>query len=443
MATRTRSVVEEWAAANPRSYALHEQARAVLPGGITHDVRRFDPFPISVVRAEGSRKWDADGHELVCYVMGHGSLLFGHSHPAVVEAVREQAGLAFHPGACHELERNWAEEVVRLVPCAERVRFTSSGTEATLLGLQIARAFTGRQRIVKLQGHFHGWHDYADFGVDPPWERPSTPGIPSAVADAVTVVPPELGAVEAALADGNVAAVILEPSGAAWGAIPLPEGFLAGLREATRAAGTLLIFDEVVTGFRWSPGGVQGHTGVTPDLTALAKILAGGLPGGAICGRGDIMDVLAFRTPGETKVSHPGTHNAHPLSAAAGTTTLRLAADGSAQDRAAATAAALRSGFDEVFRRRGVEALVYGERATFIMVIGVSDDPREVDPAILKRGMYGPLYAPLHCAMLLEGIQLFRGCGLVSAVHTYEDVERTLAAFDRSLARLQDEGLLG
>jgi glutamate-1-semialdehyde 2,1-aminomutase len=324
-AART-ALVDEWAAANRRSRELHEDARRVLPGGLAHDVRRADPFPLAVARARGARKWDVDGHELVCYVMGHGALLLGHAHPAVVEAIRAQARVALHPGACHELERAWAAEVVRLVPSAERVRFTSSGTEATMLALQVARAFTGRPRLVKLVGHFHGWHDWAAFGVDPPFARPATPGIPAAVANLVSVLPPELPAVERTLAAGDVAAVMLEPSGAAWGAVPLPEGFLAGVRALCDEHGAVLVFDEVVTGFRWSPGGAQELAGVVPDLTALAKVLAGGMPGGALAGRAEVMEVLAFRREGETKVSHPGTHNAHPVSAAAGIATLRRSA---------------------------------------------------------------------------------------------------------------------
>ena len=145
---------EAWAAANPRSKSLAERASRVLPGGVTHDVRRAKPFPLAVTRTEGSHKWDLDGHEIICYVMGHGALLLGHSHPEVVAAVRHQATLAFHPGACHELESEWAEAVVDLVPSAELVRFTASGTEASLLALRLARAATGRERIVKLAGHF-------------------------------------------------------------------------------------------------------------------------------------------------------------------------------------------------------------------------------------------------------------------------------------------------
>jgi glutamate-1-semialdehyde 2,1-aminomutase len=433
-------LVERWAAENPRSRALHERARAVLPSGVTHDVRRPDPFPPTVVRAEGGRKWDADGHELVCYVMGHGSLLFGHSHPPVVAAVRRQAGLTLHAGASTELEAEWANAVVELLPAAERVRFTSSGTEATLLALQVARARTGRPRVVKLEGHFHGWHDYAAFGVDPPYDRPSTPSIPRGVAAAVSVVPPELEAVEGQLAAGDVAAVILEPAGAAWGTLPMPDDFVPAVRDRTREVGTLLVFDEVVTGFRWSPGGAQELLGVEPDLTALAKILAGGLPGGALAGRADVMEVLEFGHA--VKVSHPGCHNAHPLSAAAGTTTLRLAADGSAQTRAAERAAALRAELNAVLAHHSAPGIVHGQSSTFCVLLGVEDPLEDVPPDTLKTGVTGPLSTALHCGMLLHGVQLFHGAGFLSTAHTDDDLERTVMAFDAVVPALQAEGLL-
>src|SRR5437763_15945348 len=171
----------EWARANPASPDHAQRASRVLPGGVTHDVRRAAPFPLAVARAEGAHKRDLDGHEIICYVMGHGALLLGHSHPDVVAAVRHQATVALHPGGSHELETEWAEAVVDLVPSAELVRFTASGTEATLLALRLARAATGRQRVVKLAGHFHGWHDQVSYGTDAPFRGPDTAGIPSAL----------------------------------------------------------------------------------------------------------------------------------------------------------------------------------------------------------------------------------------------------------------------
>ena len=232
--TQTDAVIEEWADANPGSRSLHERARAFLPDGVVHDVRRAYPFPLAVTAAQGAHKWDADGHELICYVMGHGALLLGHGHPAVVDAIREQAGRFLHPGACHELEVEWAQEVVRLVPSAELVRFTSSGTEATLLALHVARAATRRRRVVKLLGHFHGWNDYLALGSDPPFDE-VPPGVPPELGEhLVTVVPPEEEVIEHELGRGDVAAVIVEPAGALSGAMPLPESLLTHLRAATR-----------------------------------------------------------------------------------------------------------------------------------------------------------------------------------------------------------------
>jgi glutamate-1-semialdehyde 2,1-aminomutase len=434
------ALVERWAAENPRSRRLHEDACTLLPSGVTHDVRRPDPFPLTILRAEGARKWDADGHDLVCYVMGHGSLLFGHSHLPVVEALRHQAGLVLHAGASHELEREWAGAVIELVPSAEQVRFTSSGTEATLLALQVARAHTGRPRVVKLEGHFHGWHDYAAFGVDPPYDRPATPAIPSGVAASVTVVRPELEAVERELVAGDVAAVLLEPAGAAWGTVAMPDGFVEALRSRTRETGTLLVFDEVVTGFRWSPGGAQALLGVAPDLTALAKILSGGLPGGAVVGRAEVMDALVFGS--DVKVSHQGCHNAHPLSAAAGTETLRLAADGSAQEETATRAASLRDALNAVLARHSAPGLVHGHSSTFNFLFGAVPPLADVPAETVKLGVTGELSTALHCGMLLHGVQLFHGSGFLSTAHGDAELDRTVAAFDAVLPRLQAEGLL-
>ena len=414
--------VARWAAENPRSAALSARARHLFPGGVTHDVRLADPFPLAVARAEGARKWDLDGHELVCYVMGHGALLLGHSHPEVVSAVRAQAGRFFHPGANHELECDWAELVIRLVPSAERVRFTSSGTEASLLALRVARAATGRDKIVKLSGHFHGWHDQVAVGSDPPFDRPDTAGLPRATADTVTVIPADTGALAGALRPGDVAAVILEPSGAAWGTVPLPEGFLAAARRLTGAAGALLVYDEVVSGFRWAPGGVQELTGVHPDLTVLGKVLAGGMPGGAVCGRADLMDHLG--------------------GPAAGITTLGLAAPGELQARADQLAASLRDELTATFGRAGVAGCAYGESSTFHLLFGHGGTPDGLDAAALKNGVPGSLSPALHCAMLSRGVHLFHGSGFLSAAHGDREVEETVGAFVATLGQLQAEGLV-
>ena len=169
---------ERFRRANPKSEALFKRADQAIAGRVTHDTRYLKPFPIYVERAKGSRKWTVDGQELIDYWMGHGSLLLGHCHPVIVQAVREQVERGSHYGACHELEVRWAELVQKLIPSAERVRFNSSGTEATQLALRLARAHTGKPKIIKLEGHFHGWHDYAFIGVRPPYEVPGSAGIP-------------------------------------------------------------------------------------------------------------------------------------------------------------------------------------------------------------------------------------------------------------------------
>ncbi|MGN6796391.1 MAG: aspartate aminotransferase family protein [Streptosporangiaceae bacterium] len=436
------STIARWASANPKSAALYRRASKLLPGGVTHDVRLAEPFPLGVARAEGPLKWDVDGHELVCYVMGHGSLLLGHSHPAVVAAVREQAGLSFHPGACHELESRWAELVIRLVPSAELVRFTSSGTEASLLALRVARAATGRDKIVKLGGHFHGWHDQVAVGSDPPFDLPDTAGLPAVSTRSLTVLPADEQALADALGQRDAAAIILEPSGAAWATVQLPDGFLAAARKLADDTGTLLIYDEVVSGFRWAPGGVQEASGVLPDLTVLGKILAGGMPGGAICGSADLMGLLAGPAAGPRRVAHPGTHNAHPVSAAAGVATLALAASGEVQAAADRVAASLRDELTAVFRRHGAAGRAYGESSTFHLLFGHDCAPGELDDATLKASVPpASLSAMLACSMLNEGVHLFHGSGFLSTTHGEREVELTVRAFDKTLGRLQAAGL--
>ena len=300
---------------------------------------------------------------------GHGALVAGHSHPAVVEAVRRQAGLGQHLGASSELEADWAERIIALVPSAERVRFTSSGTEATLLALRVARGFTGRDRVLKLAGHFHGWHDDASPGVALPVDPGAPVGSPPN-PDLTVVDPFAAGALEAELARGDVACVILEPTGAAWGAVPLPPERVASIAAAARAHGALVVFDEVVTGFRWSPGGAQAVIGVTPDLTALAKVVAGGLPGGALTGRADVMDVLAFRD-GAREGRAPGHAQRAP---ALGRRRHRDARPAGRRQRPGArrtpSPAELRAALCAAFEPRSTPGYAYGQASTFCLIFG-------------------------------------------------------------------------
>jgi glutamate-1-semialdehyde 2,1-aminomutase len=339
-----------------------------------------------------------------------------------------------------------------MVPSAERVRFTSSGTEATQLAIRLARAATGRTRIVRFQSHFHGWHDQVSFGVNDHLDGSAAVGVLPEVANAMSLVAPnDVAAVERLLASqDDVAAVMIEPVGSSSGAIPTSPEVLNALRQSTTKHDALLIFDEVVTGFRVHPGGVQALYGVTPDLTALAKILAGGLPGGAVVGRKDILDWLDFEAAAATKrerINHQGTHNAHPLSAAAGIATLDLIRDSDVCERASAMAAKLRAGMNEILEEEGVPWAIYGEHSFFHLhsnPAGEAFRPTTFDARTLSieklKGKDERVLAKLRLAMLVEGVDLkgFRG-GLLSAAHTQDDIEFTLGAWRNSLRALKAE----
>ena len=434
------TIQEEFRARHPKSAALAERARAAIPGGITHDIRHLLPFPVYVERAQGTRKWDVDGHEYVDYWMGHGALFLGHCHPAVVKAVQAQVARGTHLGASHELEVRWAEMVNRLVPCAELTRFTMSGTEATHLAMRVARAYTGRTKILKFTGHFHGWHDGAVAGVNPPYEVPMSAGIPGATLDQVVICPPnDIKAVEIALKRGDVAAVIMEPAGGQSGTTPTIPGYLQELRALTTQHEVVLIFDEVITGFRYAPGGAQAYFGVTPDLTTLAKIVAGGLPGGALCGTRALMSMLTFRGDADwdraQRVAHAGTFNANPLSAAAAIATLELVADASLQARANKYGEELRRALSDALRRAGAPGVCYGEASIYHVSF-------EGKPGLagFERPRKGPLYHILRGALLNNGIDCSMNHGWVSAMHAEDDLERTVRGYEAAFRAMVAEG---
>jgi glutamate-1-semialdehyde 2,1-aminomutase len=447
MATLTSRYEAEF----PTSRRLHREAQGMFPNGVTHDLRHLEPFPIYIDRAAGAHKWDVDGHQLIDYWSGHGALLLGHSPSAVVEAVRRQMGRGTHPGACHELEIEWGRWVQRLVPSAERVRFVASGTEATLMALRLARISTGRPRVLKFAGHFHGWNDFLVPGADPPYDGAPAAGVPRSVAAGTLIVPPnDPAAVERVLqSDPEVGCVVLEPTGGHWGQVPIRGEFLRALRDITTRLGVLLIFDEVITGFRVSPGGAQAHYSVTPDLTALAKILAGGLPGGCVAGRADVMAALEFR-PGKAKMRHPGTFNANPLSAAAGIATLEQVASGEPCRWANEVARHLRRRLNVLFAERGWDWVAYGEFSAVRLLPGYAGPRPNGDDVIPHGGAFDKLDGPrdvrlVHAfrrGMLLHGVDLPGLAGMTMAAHSEEDIERTVTAVAGTVEALRGEGIV-
>jgi glutamate-1-semialdehyde 2,1-aminomutase len=448
-------IVAAYRARTPKSEQLAAEARVFLPSGITHDVRYVKPYGIYLDRAKESRKWDVDGNEYVDYFGGHGSLLLGHNHPVVLAAIQEALVQGTHLGGNHPREVRWAELVHDLVPSAEQVRFTASGTEATLMAVRLARAATGKTKLVRFMTHFHGWHDHMTAGHTSHFDGTPTAGVVAGVTDNVILLPPgDVEALRRALDHhDDVAALVVEPTGTSFGAAPLSAAFLEVVRAETERHGVLLIFDEVITGFRVAPGGAQAELGIVPDLTALAKILAGGMPGGAVCGRRDILDELDFEHAERThreKVVHPGTYNANPVSAAAGIATLKIIGSTDACKRANAIGESLRTRLNEVLAEAEVTWAVHGTFSGFHLFL--NPQRRPVDPlhfdatSIDFRELLSnpPGLAQLvRLALLVHGVDINgRLSGLISAVHTPDDVEHTAMALAGTVHMLRAFGYL-
>lgn len=445
------SILKAYAEATPGSARLFARASESFPSGITHVGRFLRPHPVYVDRAAGPRKWDVDGREYVDYFGGHGALLLGHGHPEVTAAASRQLSRGVHYGASHELEVEWAELIRELIPSAQKVRFTVTGTEATHLGLRLARAYTGKQKLLRFTGHFHGWHDHVAFGDVVP------PGILPGVAEGSVLCPPnDIARVrEVCASRDDIAAIILEPTGATFGQIPCSGEFLHQLRAVADEHRIVLIFDEVITGFRVSPGGAQAHYGVTPDMSTLAKVIAGGYPGAAVVGRREIFEAMDYRGDSAAlqspRVAHQGTYNAGPVSAAAGIATLRAIRDTDACARANATTDRIRRELNEVCRRRSIPWCVYGEFSGFHIFTNpdrASITPADiyagkVAPAKLKGGTTLNLLQIIRAGLLLNGVDVagWPG-GVVSAVHGDAEVEATALAFDQLVTRMLEAGCL-
>ena len=455
--SRTNSrIVAAYRQRTPGSAELAREAADLLPSGIAHDARNVDPYGIYVRRALGPHKWDVDGNRYVDYFGGHGSLILGHNHPRVSAAVAEavQEGTQF--GASHPREVGWARAIQRLVPSAERVRFHSSGTEATLMAVRLARAFTGRNTLLRLRGHFHGWHDHMTSGYANHFDGSPTPGVLSGVAErSILVDPGDLDAARKILeSNPDICAIILEPTGSSFGQVPLTNEYVHGLRALTQKHGALLIFDEVVTGFRSTKGGAQMLYGIKPDLSSFAKIVAGGYPGAAVAGRKEILDLLDFQVmakAGKEKIGHPGTFNANPVSCAAGITCLGILAETNANEQAAATAAKLRHGFNEVLTDAKLPWAVYGTSSGFHLFMNPKNRPG-VSPANFDpfkctfdelKDQPKELVGRFRLAMLVNGADLNpRLGGFTSTTHTDTDVADTVGAFREAIRMLRAENEL-
>ena len=429
---------------HPESAAFAERARRVCPGGVSQLYRDTDPFPLCYQRAAGSRKWTIDGRELVDYCMGHGSLILGHRDPEIEAAARAQIERGTHFMNVCAAEIELAELVCELLPSAERVRFCSSGSEACMLAIRIARAATGKDRFIKFEGHYNGWHDHTFIATRPPYDRPHTSGVPAAIRDQCLVLPPnDSAAVDRALGEhDDIACVILEPAGGTHGTVPSSIEWIRDLRRLTAARGVALIFDELVSGFRLAPGGYQAHAGVVPDLTTLGKALFGGFPGGAVAGRADLMNLT--RAGAEPFVAHFGSWNAFPVACAAGVVALRRLRDGRVHSHINQHGERVRAALNQVAVDRGVAARIYGLGSHIHFLLRAWPFGEGAVPPPGRHGELAPdpmQFRLFRLAMLVHGVDVDFGNN-VSAVHGDAEAAALEHAFAATLDMMREDGLV-
>ncbi len=425
-----------------RSISAFARAKNVIAGGVNSSVRAFKAVggtPVFMKSGAGATICDIDGHEFIDYVLSWGPLILGHAHPTVVKAIQAAATRGSSFGTPTEAESELAELIVAMVPSVERVRFTSSGTEATMSAVRLARGYTRRDKIVKFAGNYHGAADpfliaagssALTLGV------PNSPGVPkSTAADTIVVNYNDAAALARTFEQyrGEIACVIVEPCVGNMGLVIPHEGFLERLRELCTQHKAVLIFDEVMTGFRVARGGVQERTGIMPDLTTLGKVIGGGLPVGAFGGREEIMAYLSPDGP----VFHAGTLSGNPLAMAAGIATLKIVRDDATlYERLEVLTKLLTDGLREIFAKHDVPHQTAYAGSMFGYFFA-SEPVTDLESA-MKSDV--ALYARFFHAMLDRGVYLAPSqfeAGFVSSAHSTRDIERTLAAADASLAEVR------
>ena len=427
-----------------RSKALFEEAKRYIPGGVNSPVRAFKSVgdvPRFIAKAKGSHIWDVDGNEYIDYVCSWGPMILGHAHPSVVEGIKEQAEKGTSYGAPTELEVELAKMIVELVPSVEKVRMVNSGTEATMSAIRLARGYTGRNKVIKFEGGYHGHVDallvkagsgLTTFGV------PTSPGIPEDFAKHTITVPfNDIDALKKVIDEvgDDVAAVIMEPVMANAGLIIPEPGFLEKVRELTAEKGIVLIFDEVITGFRLSLGGAQEYFGVTPDLSCFGKIIGGGLPVGAFGGKAEIMDYLAPEGP----VYQAGTLSGNPLAMVAGIRTLRELQKPGVYDELRKKTEKLSEGLKEAAKSAGIyDKLCFKQIESISIVYFTPVDVKNYKDALTSNT---EAYAKFFRKMLEQGVYLAPSqfeVAFMSTAHTDEDIEKTVKAAEVAFKEVSD-----
>jgi glutamate-1-semialdehyde 2,1-aminomutase len=427
-----------------KSRELFQRARGVFSGGVNHNARYFEPYPLFASRARAQHVWDADGIRYTDYWMGHTALILGHSPRAVVESLKSQIGSGTLYGFGNELTVELGEVIQKGVPCAELMRFCNTGAEATMYLVRLARAYTKKRVVLKMAGGWHGYNTELNKGVHRPFDATESAGIlREEQAHVATVKFNDLGAAEASAkaARGDLAVIILEPVLGAGGCIPAEEDYLRGLRELADRSGALLAFDEVITGFRVAFGGAEELYGVVPDLATFGKIAGGGLPLGMVCGRREILS-LADPTRKEGFVSiGGGTFSENPLTMVAGLATLRYLRShaSSVYSRLGDAGESLRRGVDRAMGESGVETHTTGVGSLFLTHFGM--EPRNAEEASMGDRLMTRAYA---MDLMGAGVFILPGhLGGVSTAHTPGDVRVFVEAsrsFAETVRRARKEG---
>ncbi len=435
----TNTVIDEitarYLAAHPKSKTHFEEGRKYVPGGVTRITTFFAPYPMYMDHGAGAYLFDCDGNRYIDFLGNYTALVHGHAHPAIVQAIAEQIPKGTIYGAASPLQYELAKLIQSRVPSVELLNFTSSGTEATMMTMRLARAATGKNVIVKMDGGYHGSNDYGLVNLNGA-EKAALPGIPPGVVDSMMVVPfNDIEAVEELIEarKDEIAAVMLEPLlGNGGGVLPRP-GYLQALRELTDRHDILLIFDEIVT-LRLAVGGYQGMSGVIPDITTMGKIIGGGMGIGAFGGRKSLMD--RFDPANPKLLYHTGTFYAQEISMAAGIASLQNL-DQPAIDRINALGETLRGGFNRAFAKHGIKGQAMGI-GSLAMVHWTQDKLNAVTDAQAALKMAGALPRLLHLEMINRGIYSApRGMFCISTPMTEADVDEAIRAFDSTLAALK------
>jgi len=426
---------EDYTSKTPKSKALYERAKKVLPAGVSYAIRYFEPYPFYVARAKGSKLYDVDGNSYIDFWLGHTALILGHSPPAVVKAVKRQIEKGTHYGAAHELEIALAEQVTKMIPTAKMVRFTNSGTEANMYAMRLARAYTGRNKIAKFEGGWHGGYDALHVAVKPPFNIPESAGLtPGALQDTIILPFNNIEGVKEKLKSEDVAAILIEPVLGVGGGVFAEKEFLKELRELCNEKGTLLIVDEVITGFRLAPGGVQQYFGVKPDITILGKILGGGFPIGAFCGPTEIMervDTLRYQRPQYS--FHGGTFAANPITMTAGLTTLKILEDGRLINRLNRLGDKIREKLRQIFETKGIDIQVTGTGSIF-NVHFTKEELKDVN-AVFRADR--KKLADYHSKLIANGVFFLpTHNGTLSTAHTKADIEKLFSETENYAERI-------